>query len=169
MVMKELTFKRTSIIAISLVVMCLMLTSVAGAKPSGGHHAAVFHPSNGIKQDATYSGAYNQKAVTVNGNVFNKEDYQMTLTITSVDTTAGTFTGEETLSSPQSNGNLIADVSGSFTGTTFTWTVDSTVQSTSTESPSIGEVDSGTLGSNPTFKGTGSFQGTTIGKFALYP
>jgi hypothetical protein len=163
--MKELTFKRTSIIAISLVVMFLMLTSVGGASPVV--KAAIATPSNGIIANGhTVRGTYDQKATSLT----NAEHYQMTLTFNNVDTNADTFDGVETLVSPQSAGKLIASVSGSYDpiAKTITWTLDDTIQDTSTESPSLGETDTGTLGTNPKIKGTGDYQGLLIGKFKLY-
>jgi hypothetical protein len=165
MVMKELTFKRTSIIAIALVVMCLMLTSVAGAAPV--KKAAIATPSNGIIQNGhTVRGTYDQKATSLT----NAEHYQMTLTFSNVDTNAYTFDGVETLVSPQSAGKLIASVSGSYDpiAKTITWTLDDTIQDTSTESPSLGEVDNGILGTSPKITGTGNYQGLFIGTFKLY-
>lgn len=163
--MKELTFKRTSIIAISLVVMFILLTGFAAAKPVV--KAAITTPSNGIiKNGHTLRGTYDQKATSLT----NAEHYQMTLTFSNVDTNADTFDGVETLVSPQSAGKLIASVSGSYDpiAKTITWTLDDTIQDTSTESPSLGEVDTGILGTNTKIKGTGNYQGLFIGTFKLY-
>ena len=154
---------------LALLLVFLFVATVTAAAVSAKQtvQAAIATPSNGIIQDGkTVRGIYDQKATSLT----NAEHYQMTLTFNNVDTDAETFEGVETLSSPQSGGTLKASVSGSYDSIakTITWEVVDTIHATSTETPSLGEIDTGTLGKSPKIKGTGEYQGLLIGSFKLY-
>ncbi len=159
--MKELTLKRTCIMAISLVVIFLMLASVASAKGGGPKTPIEIIISDGN----SISGTYNQ----IDTDYTVAETYDMTVAFSNVDKKAQTFDGLVTYT--QTSGDTFsAELSGSYDKKTnkMKWTTTQEVSSSPTEYPLIGEKDSATLNTaTNVLSGTGKYKGETIATFSL--
>jgi hypothetical protein len=159
MVMKELTFKRTCIISISLVVMFLMITSVASAGTLKTPMEKIIYDGNSI------SGTFNQ----IDTDYSQAETYGMDIVFSNVDKNAHTFDGVVTYTEA-SGESFSADLSGSYDNKAnkMNWKTTDEVSSSSDTSPLIGVRNSATLntGTNK-LSGSSKYKGETIGTFSL--